>query len=105
MLVPQPTKRRLARSVMATESTNGSPVQFTKESGETTRRMAKGLSGTAVVTSISVNSKWIRRTVLESTSMQTGHDMKVNGIAMFKRDRVRRFGLTAPSTLAITSAA
>ena len=73
-----------------------------KANGAITKRMGKVPSGTAEVISTSVSSKWIKHMASVFTSIPMDPDMRASGIETFKKDRVRRYGLTAPNTLAIT---
>lgn len=67
--------------------------------------MEKVPSGTAEVISTLVSSKWTKPMASVFIFIKMDPDMRASGIVTFKKDRVRRYGLTAPSTLAITCTA
>lgn len=63
-----------------------------KENGFATKPKEKEHFGTLKETSMSVSSKLIKQMATESTLMSMVPSTRENGLMMFKRDKVKRFG-------------
>lgn len=71
----------------------------TKASGTKTKQKAKEHSGTPKVIFMWVILELIRQMDLGCILMSTEVDMKDNGLMMFKKDKVKRFGSMVLNTL------
>jgi len=84
---------------MVMESSTGLMELTTKDSGATTRQRDRELSGTQKEMYIEVNSRMIWLTAMENTLISTAASIRESSKTMFRRETVKKSGLTEPSTL------
>ena len=90
--------RAMAKFDKVTVYKNGLTVQFMKANGTKTKLKVKVPSGTPKATSTLAIFVPIKPMVSVSTLTSTAAATRASGSTTFKKDKVKKFGLTVPNT-------